>query len=66
MAAGSYAIFIVGAYAAAAAIVVALIAWIVLDRRHLIRLINELEAKGITRRSVGAAFKPAPASEKNP
>ena len=60
MAAGSYAIFIVGAYAAAAAIVVALIAWIVLDRRHLIRLINELEAKGITRRSSRGGFETRP------
>ena len=66
MAGSPHAIFILGAYAAAAAIIAGLIAWIVLDRRHLIRLINELEAKGITRRSVGAAFNPAPASEKNP
>jgi heme exporter protein D len=54
---GPYAIFIVGAYGAAAAIVAGLIAWIVLDRRHLIRLINELEAKGITRRSERAYEK---------
>ena len=51
MASAPYAVFIVGAYGAAAAIVAGLIAWIVLDRRHLIRLMNELEAKGITRRS---------------
>jgi heme exporter protein CcmD len=52
MAVGSYAVFIVSAYAGAAAIVGGLIAWIVLDRRHLIRSINEIEAKGMTRRSV--------------
>lgn len=51
MGAGSYAIFIAGAYGAAVAIVAGLIAWIVLDRRHLIRSIRELEAKGMTRRS---------------
>jgi heme exporter protein D len=56
MAGSPHAIFILGAYAAAAAIIAGLIAWIVLDRRHLIRLINELEAKGITRRSTRGGF----------
>ena len=28
-----------------------LVAWVMLDRRHLIRLIAEVEAKGVTRRS---------------
>lgn len=51
MAAGSYAIFILGAYGTAAAIVAGLIAWILVDQRRLLRLINELEAKGMTRRS---------------
>jgi heme exporter protein D len=57
MAAGPYAIFIIGAYGAAGVIVAGLIAWIVLDRRHLTHLINELEAKGITRRSERAYEK---------
>ena len=35
----------------AAAIVAGLIAWIVLDRRHLLGLIEDIEARGITRRS---------------
>jgi heme exporter protein D len=48
---GPYAGFIVSAYAAAIAIVVGLIVWVVLDRRHLTRAVEELEAKGITRRS---------------
>jgi heme exporter protein D len=48
---GPYAVFIVTAYAAAIAIVAGLIAWIMLDRRHLIRVIEEIEAQGITRRS---------------
>jgi heme exporter protein D len=60
MAGSPHAIFILGAYAAAAAIIAGLIAWIVLDRRHLIRLINELEAEGITRRSSRRGFETRP------
>ena len=60
MAGSPHAIFILGAYAAAAAIIAGLIAWIVLDRRHLIRLINELEAEGITRRSSRGGFETRP------
>jgi heme exporter protein D len=48
---GPYAAFIATAYAAAIVIVAGLIVWIVLDRRHLIRVIEEIEAQGITRRS---------------
>ena len=48
---GPYAAFILTAYAAAIAIVAGLVAWVMLDRRHLIRLIAEVEAKGVTRRS---------------
>jgi heme exporter protein D len=48
---GPYAAFIVSAYAAAIVIVAGLIAWIMLDRRHLIRVIGEIEAQGIARRS---------------
>ena len=48
---GPYAAFIVSAYAAAIVIVAGLIAWIMLDRRHLLRVIEEIEAQGITRRS---------------
>jgi heme exporter protein D len=48
---GPYADFIVAAYAAAVALVAALIAWIVLERRYLLRLIEEVERRGITRRS---------------
>ena len=51
--AGPYTVFILGAYGAAVAIVAGLIAWIVLDRRHLLHLIDELEAKGITRTGPG-------------
>ena len=48
---GPYAVYIVTAYAAAIAIVAGLIVWIMLDRHHLIRVIEEIEAQGITRRS---------------
>jgi len=48
---GPHAAFIVTAYAAAIAIVAALVAWIVLDQWHLARLLEELEAQGVTRRS---------------
>jgi heme exporter protein D len=48
---GPHAGFIVSAYAAAIAIVAGLIAWIVLDRRHLTRMLDAFEAQGISRRS---------------
>jgi heme exporter protein D len=46
--------FIVGSYAAAAAVIVALIGWVTLDFRAQRRALAELEARGITRRSSGA------------
>ena len=48
---GPHAAFIVIAYAAAIAIVGGLIVWVVLDRRHLTRMLAALEAQGLTRRS---------------
>jgi heme exporter protein D len=48
---GPHAGFIVTAYAAAIVIVVGLVVWVMLERRHLTRAVDELEAKGITRRS---------------
>ncbi|MGA6969934.1 MAG: heme exporter protein CcmD [Xanthobacteraceae bacterium] len=48
---GPYAGFIVTAYAAAIVIVAGLVAWVVLDRRHLVRVIAEMEAQGAGRRS---------------
>jgi len=51
---GPHAAFIITAYVAATAIVAGLIAWIVLDRRHLSRILADFEAQGISRRSTRA------------
>ena len=51
--------FIVGAYAAAAAIVLALICWVTLDYRALRQTLADFEGRGVTRRSDQAA-KQAP------
>ncbi len=48
---GPHAAFIVTAYAAGVGIVVVMILWVMLDRRRLSRVLAELEAQGITRRS---------------
>jgi heme exporter protein D len=52
-----HAAFILAAYAAAAAIVAALILWVVLDHRAQRRLIADLELRGLRRRSDGAKEK---------
>jgi heme exporter protein D len=54
MSLGPHAAFIISAYIAALAIVAGLIAWIVLDRRHLSRMLDDFEAQGISRRSTRA------------
>jgi heme exporter protein D len=48
---GPHADFIVAAYAAAALVVLALIAWVVLDHRAQKRSLARLEARGVSRRS---------------
>jgi heme exporter protein D len=48
---GPHAAFIVTAYAAAAVIIGALVAWVLLDHRLQRRKLAELEARGVTRRS---------------
>jgi heme exporter protein D len=48
---GPHAAFIVAAYGAALGIIATLIVWVVLDRRHLDRVLHELELQGISRRS---------------
>jgi heme exporter protein D len=51
---GPHAAFIVTAYVAAIAIVAGLIAWIMFDRRHLSRMLDDFQAQGISRRSTRA------------
>jgi heme exporter protein D len=48
---GPHASFIVVAYAMALLVVVILIGWILLDRRALKRNLDDLEMRGVTRRS---------------
>ncbi len=55
---GPYAVFILAAYAAALAVVAGLIAWVVLDFRAQKRVLGDLEAHGVTRRSA-AITEPA-------
>ena len=48
---GPHAGFIVAAYAIAFAVVTGLIAWIVIDHRAQLRILDDLEHAGVTRRS---------------
>jgi heme exporter protein D len=48
---GPYAAFILGAYAAAALVVAALIGWVLIDHRRQRRILADLETRGIVRRS---------------
>jgi heme exporter protein D len=48
---GPHAGFILAAYAIALAVVAGLIAWIVLDHRAQLRVLDDLERAGVTRRS---------------
>jgi heme exporter protein D len=48
---GPHAGFIVAAYALALAVVASLIAWIVVDHRAQLRILDDLERAGVTRRS---------------
>ena len=48
---GPHAAFIIGAYGVATLIVAAMIAWIFLDHRRQMRILSDLEARGVTRRS---------------
>jgi heme exporter protein D len=48
---GSHADFIVAAYAATLFVVAALIAWVLLDYSTQRRILEDLEERGVTRRS---------------
>ena len=51
--------FIVAAYGAGIVIIVALIAWVMVDYRTQRRILAELESKGIARRSAAAERAPS-------
>jgi heme exporter protein D len=48
---GPHAGFILAAYAIALAVVAGLIAWVVFDHRAQLRVLDDLERAGVTRRS---------------
>jgi heme exporter protein D len=48
---GPYASFIVASFAIAIAAVLSLIAWVVADYRRQLRILADLEARGVKRRS---------------
>ena len=48
---GPHTAFIVSAYAVAIAIIAAMIAWVLIDHRRQARILADLEAEGVTRRS---------------
>jgi heme exporter protein D len=48
---GPHAAFIIAAYAAALAVVIALVGWVIADHAAQRRLLADLEARGVTRRS---------------
>jgi heme exporter protein D len=48
---GPHAAFIIAAYAAAVVVIGALIAWVTLDYRAQKRVLGDLDAQGVTRRS---------------
>jgi heme exporter protein D len=49
--------FIIAAYTAGIIVVGALIGWVIIDYRIQRRILAELETKGVSRRSVGAAVE---------
>jgi len=48
---GPHSAFIVAAYAVAVLIVAAMVAWVRIDHRRQIKILAELEARGVMRRS---------------
>jgi heme exporter protein D len=59
---GPHAGFIVGAYIVTAAVVAALIIWVIADHAALRRTLADLERRGVSRRSA----EPRPAQIKEP
>ena len=56
---GPHAAFIIASYLAAIAVIGALIAWVTLDYRAQKRVLGDLEAHGVTRRSAAPIKEPA-------
>jgi heme exporter protein D len=54
---GPHAAYIWTSYAVVALVLVGLVAWLVADGRHQQRLLDELDARGVRRRSAGGANK---------
>ena len=48
---GPHAAFIIVAYVAASAVVLALVAWIAADYHRQLKILRDLETQGVTRRS---------------
>lgn len=48
---GPHAVYILASYAVAAVVLAALVGWLMFDGRRQQRLIDELEARGVRRRS---------------
>jgi heme exporter protein D len=59
MSLGPHAAFIIAAYAAAIVVIGGLIAWVVIDYRAQKRVLGDLEAHGVTRRSTSTVKEPA-------
>jgi heme exporter protein D len=56
---GPHAPFIIASYLAAIVVIGALIAWVTLDYRAQKRVLGDLDAQGVTRRSNAPAKEPA-------
>lgn len=50
---GPHAAFIIASYAVVAIVMIGLVAWLVLDGRRQQRTLDDLEARGVRRRSSG-------------
>jgi heme exporter protein D len=61
MALGPHAAFIVACYVIAAGVIAALIIWVIADYRRQRRILADLDARGVTRRS--AEVGPTPVKE---
>jgi heme exporter protein D len=50
---GPHAVFIISSYAIVAIVMIGLVAWLILDGRRQQHTLDELEARGVRRRSRG-------------